>query len=423
LNASRHLPKKEDKGILRRLLRYADKVYALKTQLQGLRDDRLQPWIKTPTVAGSALVMTMARMGSLNALEQTQGNRFWNKWLDRSKLPSADVMGTVFSSIDRATLRGTIRHVYSRLKRNKALKPAFSDNLFALVIDGHESSASYLRCCDKCLHRELKTANGLNKVQYYHRHVMAVLLCKNLPLLLDIEMQLPGEDEVAAATRLLDRMFLNYPRAFDVVVADGLYARAPFFKTVTSHGKHVIAVLKDDRRDLIQDALGIFSQQQAVVFQEKALTRRCWDIDGLTSWTSFGKEVRVVRSVEISTICRQRTGQKEDTVSEWMWVTTLSKQIAATESFVLTAHGRWDIENKAFHELTTYWHADHVYKHTPGAIKAFWLMTMLAYNLFHAFIALNLKSTIRQAHTKLHFACLLAAELHAGSPLISCRAP
>jgi len=75
---------------------------------------------------------------------------------------------------------------------------------------------------------------------------MAILLCKDFPFLLDLELQMPGEDEVAAAARLLDRLFLNYPRAFDVVVADGLYAQAPFFKTVIAHGKQVIAVLKDD---------------------------------------------------------------------------------------------------------------------------------------------------------------------------------
>lgn len=372
-------------------------------------------------VAGSALVMALAQMGSLNALEQTQGNRFWNKWLERSKLPSADVMGTVFSSIDCKSLRGTMRHIYSRLKRNKALQPAFSDNFFALVIDGHESSASYLRICDKCLQREVKTAHGI-KIQYYHRHVMAALLCKDFLLLLDLEMQQPGEDEVAAATRLLERMFLNYPRAFDVVIADGLYARAPFFKTITAHGKHVVAVLKDDRRDLMQDAIALFSQQQPTVFRYDNVTRQCWDMEGFTTWPQVAEDVRVVGSLETTTVCRQKTGKSEELVSRWLWVSTIRKHIAPTESFVLTAHGRWDIENKAFNELTTYWHANHVYKHTVGAIEAFWLITMLAYNLFHAFITLNLKQIVRAAYTKLHLARLVSAELYAASPL-KCRSP
>lgn len=391
-------------------------MYDLKEQLKVLRDGRISPRIKTPVVAGSALVMALAQMGSLNALEQTGEHSFWRKWLG-TKLPSADVMGTVCSLIDGNAFRGMLRLLYSRLKRNKALRPPFRDNLFALVIDGHECSASYLRCCDKCLQREVKTSKG-SRIQYYHRHVMAILLCKEFPVLLDLELQRPGEDEVAAATRLLQRMFLSYSRAFAVVVADGLYARAPFFKTVIAHGKQVIAVLKDDRRDLLQDAMGIFQQEQPVVFQQDGVTRHCWDIEGFKSWTPFGQEARVVRSVETTTVCRQRTGEKEDCVSEWLWVTTLPKQWVPTETFVRIGHARWDIENKAFNELTTYWHADHVYKHTVGAIEAFWLITMLAYNLFHAFITLNLKPAIRQLYTKLHLSRAIAAELYG-----SCRAP
>ena len=382
--------------------------------MQGIQDGRLRPRIKTPVIAGSALVMALTQMGSLNALEQTKGNRFWNKWIKRDILPSADVMGDVFSSIDCNDFRGILRHLYGRLKRNKVLRPAFSDNFFALIIDGHESSASYLRCCDKCLRRKIKKTWG-DEIQYYHRHVMAILQCNEFALLLDIEMQMPGEDEVAVAIRLLKRIFLNYPRAFDVVVADGLYARAPFFKTVTAHGKHVIAVLKDDRRDLLQDALNLFNRQQPVVYQEKAVKMQWWDIEGFTTWPQFATEVRVVRSVETTTVCRQKTGENEDKVSEWMWVTTIPKQTVQTKTFVKIGHGRWDIENKAFNELTTYWHANHVYKHSVEAIEAFWLITMLAYNLFHAFITLNLKPQIRLAHSKLHIARLIMAELYSQS--------
>lgn len=368
------------------------------------------------------MIMALTQMGSLNGLEQTGGNSFWKKWLDTA-LPSADVMGTVFSSIDCNTLRGILRHLYNRLKRNKALQPPFGDNLFALVIDGHESSASYLRCCDQCLQREIKTTKG-SRTQYYHRHVMAILLCKAFPLLLDIEMQRPGEDEVAAATRLLKRIFLHYPRAFDVVVADALYSRASFFKTVRAHGKHVIAVLKDDRRDLFQDAIDIFKHEQSVVYEHKSVTRQCWDVEGFTTWPQVGEEVRVVRSVETRTVRRQRTGKDETCVAEWMWVTTISQKVIPTKTFVDIGHARWDIENKAFNELVKYWHADHVYKHTFGAIEAFWLMTMLAYNLFHAFITLNLKAVVLQACTKRHLARVLSAELYGvNGRFRTCRAP
>jgi hypothetical protein len=385
-------------------------VYGLKAQLQGIVDTRLRPRIKMSAVVGTALVMELAQMGSLNAVSQTGGNCFWKNWITDGAPPSADTIGRVFSLMVVNTLRSVLKHTYTRLKRNKVLHPAFHDNLFAVIIDGHESSASYLRCCPDCLQRQIKTASR-SVIQYYHRHVTAVLLCKDTVLLLDLEMQRPGEDEVAVAIRLLERLFCDYPRAFDVVIADGLYARAPFFKKVVEHGKHVIAVLKDDRRDLIKDAMGIFSQEQPVVVKDGTTTRQCWDVEELTSWPQFSGKVRVVRSLETKKRKRQKTGKEEELVSDWLWVTTLPKTLLGTEAFVVIAHKRWDIENKAFNELVTYWHADHVYAHTRTAIEAFWLTTMLAYNLFHAFINLNLKPVIRALYTKSFIASAVAAEL------------
>ena len=355
--------------------------------------------------------MALARMGSLNALTQTGENTFWRRWLG-SSLPSADTTGRVFGILDCDTIRSALRHIYRRLKRNKALRPLFHDNLFALVIDGHESSSSYLRCCCHCLQREKKKSSG-SDIQYYHRHVMAVLLCSEFALLLDLELQRPGEDEVSAALRLLKRVFQHYPRAFDVVMADGLYAQAPFFKEITAGGKHMIAVLKDDRRDLLQDAVSLFGQQQPLSFKKNTTVRQCWDEEGFTSWPQFGKEVRVIRSLETTVVKRKRTGTKEHRVSDWMWVTTLPKSLLPTHTFVELAHRRWDIENKAFNELGTFWHANHVYKHTAVAIEASWLITMLAYNLFHAFITLNMKPVLRQAHTKLHLLVIIASEFYA----------
>lgn len=391
------------------MLRYSDKRFSLKAHIQAMRDGRARPRIKTPTVVSSVLVMLLSRLGSFNALEQTKASFFWKK--EHHEVPSADAMGDAIDLLDLATVRAALKNVYQRLKRNKALKPLFPKGGFTLIIDGHESSASYKQCCCGCLHRKIETASG-TEIQFYHRHVMAVLLCRDFVLMLDLEMQRPGEDEVTTAIRLLTRVFRDYPRAFDTVLADGLYARAPFFKMVKDHGKEVIAVLKDDRRDLYQDALGLFKQEQPVLFERDGVSCECWDIEGFTSWPQVGRDVRVVRALETKTVRPQMTGQKESRTSSWMWVATVPRERLDTKPFVITSHKRWDIENKAFNELVTDWHADHVYKHSPTAIEACWLLTMLAYNLFQAFFHLNLKVVVRKNRTQKHFACLIAAQLY-----------
>ena len=110
------------------------------------------------TVARSLLAMMLTRLGSLNALEQTQGGSFWGSYLGRD-LPSADTLGRVCNGMDPSGLRQIQHALYERLKRNKALEPP-AHGLMVAVLDGHESHATYRRCCGGCLKRMVRTAEG-----------------------------------------------------------------------------------------------------------------------------------------------------------------------------------------------------------------------------------------------------------------------
>lgn len=123
--------------------------------------------------------------------------------------------------------------------------------------------------------------------------------------------------------------------------------------------------------------------------------------------------LRVVRSLETYLVRRQLDRTLTQETSDWVWVTTLPPQQAPTARIVAWGHQRWDIENFGFNELVNGWEADHIYKHDAKAIEAFLLMTFLAYNIFHAFIGLNLKPQLRDSKPEKYWACLIAAELYA----------
>ncbi len=172
-----------------------------------------------------------ARMGSINAWEQVGRARFWQSWLEEPTC-SANTLGRVHALLDANGLRRGIHHVYERLKRNKALPDIYG--LGVVVLDGHESHASYLRHCPGCLQRTIRSEGG-DRVQFYHRQVTLMLLPGATPkrpavrMLLDQEPQQAGEGEVETALRLLARVIAAYPRAFDLILADALYAEAPLF--------------------------------------------------------------------------------------------------------------------------------------------------------------------------------------------------
>ena len=384
--------------------------------LDGVQDHRKQGRIPTSVIVRSAVVMGLCRLGSLNALGQTRRSSFWRRWLGQ-ELPSADTMGRVAALVDIQGVQSLARQLYTRLKRGKALS-APGHGLLVAVVDGHETHATYKRHCEGCLERTVHMATA-DRIQYYHRLVALTLVTRDLRLMLDAEPMQPGEDEVAVALRLLDRVIEHYPRAFDVIQGDALYTDPRFFHWALDHGKNAMAVLKNEGRDLLQEAQQLFTERPAQIIHEASGLQERWDLEGFRTWPQVRVPVRVVRCRQTQTVRRQLDGQAQQQDSEWYWVTTLPQRQVTTGAVVQIGHHRWDIENHGFNELVNQYHADHVYRHEPTALLVFWLLTQWCLNVFTAFFFRNLKPAARTAVSMLHVARVVLAELYL--PLI--RAP
>lgn len=253
-----------------------------------------------------------------------------------------------------------------------------------MALDGHELFSSYLRTCPKCMRRIVQTAQG-DRVQFYHRVVVAALVAGKIALPLDVEPVLPGEDEIAAALRLLERLNARYPKLYDALTGDGAYATPKMFEALRAHKKHLLAVLKENHPDLLRDAQALCDTEPPKTHTDGPVRYERWDIEGFSSWWQVKEKVRVVRSRE--------TKEKhcQTTISEWFWVTTMAKDYASTETVCRAGHSRWDIENDCFNYMGEFLHIDHCFHHDPTSILAFLLVGFIAYILLQAFYHFNLK--------------------------------
>lgn len=107
--------------------------------------------------------MFFCRLGSLHALRQTHSHAWWHRWLGRA-LPSPDTIGRVAGLIELDDVRALGQHIYTGLKRGKALPPP-AHGWLAAVLDGHEMHASFKRHCPGCLARTIHTQRG-DRIQY-----------------------------------------------------------------------------------------------------------------------------------------------------------------------------------------------------------------------------------------------------------------
>jgi hypothetical protein len=204
----------------------------------------------------------------------------------------------------------------------------------------------------------------------------------------------PGEEECAAALRLLRRMRLKYgPRFFDVVVVDSWYANGPFLKAVVEElGWPVIAVLKQERYEVYQETLALTRGQKPTQQVERQGRQvEIWEVGSLRFSDTYPGPVRVVKVRERWTE-RVQVGsewERQEKEQNWLWV--VAGELAGSDGVAIRdlGHLRWKIENNAFGELTQHWHLTHCAHHHPVAVVALLWIKLIAFTLFHAFALLH----------------------------------
>ncbi len=377
-----------------------------------MTEHRKGPSFPIGRVVRSTFLMLQTRLGSLHAFEQSKLSAPARRWLG-GEPPSADTMARVMSGVDADELRGILQSVFRKLKRNKGFLP-LSQNRVALVIDGHESHTSYLRCCKGCLKREVETKSG-PRTQYYHRYVAAHLVGRDFTFMVDIEPQRESDGEITAALVLYERVHKNFSRAYDVVLGDALYSCQSFWKSVLAKGKQVITVLKENCPTLLHESKLLMDVQGTVAHRTiKHGYQQIRDLSGCSSWWDHDVKVRVVSCLETKTIKRQLDGKMEQVEGlNWFWVSSFSTEDIEVAAFVDLARKRWTIENEGFNNLVTNWHADHVYRHEDKAFENFLLLTILAANVFRIFYQRNLKPECRQKTTAKRISNLIKAGIDA----------
>jgi hypothetical protein len=381
---------------LRQFAAYVRKVFHLHRLAGRITDSRCDPAIPTAAIWFSLLFGAVCKTPSFLQLQSETRRKAWRNTVGYSKPISDDALAYATARMELEPLRATLATTNKLLKRNKAFVRNQISGLLALNLDANEHFKSRSRCCPQCLQRKIKVKNDQGQeeevTEYYHKEVYAQLSGPHWNTLLDVEALRPGEEERAAALRLLGRLRRLYGvRFFDVVVVDAWYAKGPFLKAVTALGWAVVVVLKQEDYDVYQEAWALTQGKPSQEFRQAGREIRLWEVRDLTFSKTYGRAVRVVRAEEKWSEFKVVGGKKKPLLkqSNWLWVATEQLDVYGCQTIWNLGHGRWRIENNAFNVLTKHWHLRHCAHHDPTSILACLLITFLAFNLFHAFVLLN----------------------------------
>jgi hypothetical protein len=156
-------------------------------------------------------------------------------------------------------------------------------------------------------------------------------------------------------------------------------------------GWPVVAVLKQDRYEIYQEALALTLGEPTYVVErgEEPNRRRVeiWEVAALRLSDTYTDPVRVVRMREGWTEQTQQGKEWKTVEKEQTWIWVVAGELDAYNGAALLdfGHLRWKIENNAFGELTQHWHLTHCAHHKPVAVLALLWIKIIAFTLFHAF--------------------------------------
>jgi len=430
---------------------WVNKGFDLRSHAGRMADARTDPEISPASVFLALFHSFVFRLPSFQQLDSELSHSYLQHWIGAERAFRDDTLRYSLCGFDLEPLEAMLVDVNRRLKRGKAFDEGRVQGRLVAALDGIEVLSSFSRRCDHCLERRvtLKDQAGrkIEQTQYYHRAVGCQMVHGPVKPFLAIEWLQPGEGEDTAALRLLTRLPKMYgSRFFDILLLDALYAQTPVLQLVQKIGWDAVISLKQNSRDLYQSAVRLFaSRPPDAQFSEqsdgKTYRVQLWDTEGLPFTIDNPEPVRVVRSEEVLERRRYRHGELElhSTDHEWLWVTTLSKQIFPTRVVRQLGHGRWKNENNGWMDLTKHWAFKHGFLHacrhrpkrtnTSGerepvanhGLAAVVLILLIAFALTSAFVLRHSKLARRDHLTAITVAAQLRAWVSKSPP--KTRAP
>jgi hypothetical protein len=313
-----------------------------------------------------------------------------------------DALAYFTERLDVETTRQALASVLRQAKRKKALQ---GDGLIGLALDG----TGVARCARARCHLCHPVYNAEHQISGHGHHLsMITVVGAGLSLPFDVEPYAAGGSEYGASGDLLIRAVKHVGARFaDYVVADGLYAGAPFLHTVGELGLHAIIRLKGNLPELYAQAQSRFASiPPSMTIEEDGDRVELWDADDLDPWDTLRwPTVRVLR---------YRQHKPDGTIVKAYWLTDYSLQQVGSRRLYRMAKSRWEIENQGFNDGKNRHGMEHITHHHPNSMIVGWLLALVALILERLY---RLRYLHRGTHPPLSAIALVRIlRLHLGPP-------
>ncbi len=382
------------------LFQYIKKIFKVGERFEALSDPRREPTIKMAPILMTWLFGMARRLPSTERVGEMFVKPGWQRRIGmrppgrslarmgaKEKTGSPDVAGRVLDRTDLQEWHALSLDLFFNAQRAGLLsKGPFG--LRCAVLDLNELFKSEKRCCPDCQERTLtrkhRDGTTYTVTQYFHQAVLMLWISDDLCWPIDWEVLRPGEGEMTASLRLLERTLPRLGNSLDLVLGDQLYNARPFFRTCLEHGCHGLAAYgTEDKatkapRTTLDAVLDVAVREapdvefgKGVALWERLST--AWQADLRSSSQLHGASLRLIEMQRRYDAPAWKHERRQLRV-----ITTAPAALLAREECWDLGRGRWRIENEGFGTLTSQYNLTHNYRHSVPAILALLILRGLA---------------------------------------------
>lgn len=295
-------------------------------------------------------------------------------------IPKDTAMRATIDSIPPKELSKQLAEFYPVLKEKQVLDSRkVLGGCLAVSVDATGTYCSCKTRCENCLVKTFKDGTE----QYYHQMLVAVQVHPEqktvFPLDAEAIIQQDGKTkndcELNGSKRLIPSIRASLPNEKFLIIADALYANAPFIRLVQSQEMNFITVVKQ----------GYALLQAKRLEQEEKLIEKQWQNKNRFCKASYATNLIMNgknQDILVNYVQYTETDSKtSEIIYDGKWLTDLPIDELDLKEFVAVARSRWKVENETFNTLKNQgYHLEHNYGHGKKYLATnFALLTILAF--------------------------------------------
>lgn len=370
-------------GSLRQMRRYADKVFAKDARLARLTDGRVDPTLPLGPVLSTWQWGLVRRTPSTEQIGELLVDPRWRArvGLNPADGGSPDRAAQILDGLSIAEWNEMLLEDFFLARRAGILSGEGLYGQRCAALDLNELFKSEKRHCPQCQVREktVQDAQGAKRTvhEYYHQAVALSWINGEIPFVIGWELLAPGEGELTAALRLLERLLPRVRQSLDLILGDALYCCRPFFQVVCGAGLEAMAISSTNTEMDAEIDLLMATEPPRLV---PGLNVAVWELESEAWRQALHRTLRVIH-------CERRYA-----APAWKHERKRLRVVTSTPVALLPAgqgwkvgRSRWRIENGTFNVLTRDHALTHNYRHSVAAIVGLLAMRSFACLLTHAY--------------------------------------